>query len=315
MNLILCVAFGRALLLSLLVAQSTPTAPQTAAPTPQLTFASPDDAVKALLEATKTKDRAGLAKIFGPAVKDLLSGDDVQDAADFDEFAANLAEQNKIVPDGDDRATLEIGVEKLPFAIPLVRKDGKWFFDTEAGKEEILNRRIGENELGAIRVCRGYVAAQFQYFSEDRDGDDLLEFAPRFASTPGKRDGLYWDTKPDEALSPLGPAVAEARSEGYMKKDDKSEKPRPYHGYVYKILTRQGAGAPGGAFDYMINGNMVAGFAMIAYPVDWQSSGVMTFQVSANGKVYQKDLGEKAGEAVAKIEAFDLDPSWTLVKD
>jgi hypothetical protein len=284
-----------------------------AAQTQQSTFASAEEAVSALKAAVDAKDLEALRKIFGPALKDLCSGDEVQDKADLIEFSERLAQQHKIVPEGEERATLEIGREAHPFAIPLVRKEGKWYFDTEAGKEEVLNRRVGENELGAIRVCRGYVVAQFEYYSEDRDNDDVLEFAQTFASSPGKRDGLYWATKPDEPMSPLGPAVAQARAEGYSRTQGSA--PQPYHGYVYRLLTRQGDRAPGGKVDYVINGNMLAGFALVAYPVDWQSSGVMTFQVAANGKVYQKDLGEKTAEIASKIEAFDIDPSWTLVKD
>lgn len=282
----------------------------------QATYATAEEGAKALLAAAQSKDRAALQKVFGPMLKELCSGDDVQDAADFDEFAKRMAQQCKAAPRGENLAILEIGAEAHAFSIPLVRnKEGRWYFDTVAGKEELENRRIGENELGAIRVCRGYVAAQFEYFSVDRDGDDVLEFAQRFGSTPGKMDGLYWETKADEPLSPLGPAVAAARAEGYMKEAEKSGEPQPYHGYVYKLLTKQGRQAPGGAYDYIINGNMVAGCALLAYPVDWDSSGIMTFMVSSNGKVYQKDLGEKTAELAAKIDSYDLDASWTLVKD
>lgn len=283
--------------------------------TQQAMYSSPDEAVQALKAACEAKDRDAVQKVFGPALNELCSGDEVQDKADFEQFAKHLAEQHKIVPDGEDRATLEVGVAGHPFAIPLVRKNGKWFFDTAAGKEEVLNRRVGDNELGAIRVCRGYVVAQLEYFSQDRDGDDVLEYAQNFASSPGKHDGLYWETKPEEPLSPLGPAVAQARAEGYKKDDAQPNKPQPYHGYVYRILTGQAGKSAGGAFDYVINGNMVAGFAMVAYPVQWQDSGVMTFLVNSNGKVYQKDLGEKTPEIAGAMKAYEIDSTWTLVQD
>jgi hypothetical protein len=281
----------------------------------QTKFASPEEAAKALLEATQAKDRAAMEKIFGSAMKEFGSGDATQDAADFAEFAARMAQQSRIARDGDDRAVIEIGLEAHPFAVPLVRKDGTWFFDTAAGKEELDNRRIGENELGAIRVCRGYVVAQFAYFSADRDGDNVLEFAQRVMSSPGARDGLYWDTTPEEAPSPIGPAIAAARAEGYGAGGGEPSAPQPYHGYVYRILTRQAGQSPGGAFDYVINGNMVAGFALLAYPVEWDGSGVMTFLVNTNGQIFQKDLGEKTTELAGKIQAYEIDSTWSLVKD
>jgi hypothetical protein len=272
--------------------------------------------VKALLEATKAKDRAALERIFGPAVNELCSGDAVQDAADFEEFSAALARGQNLSKDGEDKSILQVGPERVPFPIPLARKGGKWFFDTEAGKEEILNRRIGENELGAIRVCRGCVAAQYEYYFLDPDGDNVLQYAPRFRSSSGKKDGLYWETRPDEPPSPLGPLAAQASSEGYGKSAAAAtEKPQPYHGYLYKLLTRQGEHAPGGKFDYVINGRMVAGFALVAYPVQYGSSGVMTFLVNSNGKLYQNDLGEKTAEIAGAMDTYDIDGSWTLVQD
>jgi len=280
------------------------------------TFGSPEEAVKSLLEATKAKDKAALERIFGPAAKELASGDEAADAADLAEFSAALAAAHELVKIGDDKVTVMVGKQRHPFAIPLVRQDGKWLFDTAAGKEELLNRRIGENELGAISVCRGYAVAQFEYFSEDRDGDNVMEYAQRVASTPGTKDGLYWETKPDEVPSPMGELAAQARAEGYLKKEDaKVNQPRPYHGYIYKILTRQGEQAPGGKYDYIINGNMVAGFALIAFPVSYDDSGVMTFVINSNGRVYQKDLGEKTGEIAGAMDAYNVDATWTLVKD
>ena len=278
-------------------------------------FDSPEAAVKALVEAAKSGEKGALGKIFGSIASELLSGDEVQDRADMESFARDLNAANKLVKNDDGTMTLKIGRKGHPFAVPLVQKDGKWFFDTAAGKEEILNRRIGDNELKTIAVCRGYVVAQREYAETDRDGDDVIEYAQVFASAAGKRDGLFWETQEGEPPSPLGPLVVEARAEGYAKGDGNAEKPRPYHGYVYKILKKQGGGAPGGAFDYTINGHMIAGFALLAYPIDWQNSGVMTFQVNANGKVYQKDLGEKSAEIAGKIDTYEIDPSWSVVTD
>lgn len=284
-----------------------------------LRFESPEAAVKALAEATKTGDSAALHKIFGSVAAEIVSGDAVQDKADLEQFARDLQAAHRLSKNEDGSMTVEVGRRRHPFAIPLVQKDGKWFFDTAAGKEEMLNRRIGDNELCTIAVCRGYVVAQREYAELDRDGDDVIEYAQKAASTPGKQDGLYWETTGDEPPSPLGPLVAEARSEGYGKSDGnadgKAASARPYHGYVYRILTKQGKGAPGGAFDYIINGNMVAGFALLAYPIDHGSSGVMTFMVNSNGKVMQKDLGEKTTEIAAKIDAYEPDGTWTIVMD
>jgi hypothetical protein len=278
-------------------------------------FDSPEAAVKALVDATKSAEKGALGKIFGSLAAELLSGDDVQDRADVEDFARHLSAAHKLVKNEDGTMTLKIGRRGHPFAIPLAQKDGKWFFDTAAGKEEILNRRIGDNELSTIAVCRGYVVAQREYAQEDRDGDDVLEYAQVFASTPGKKDGLFWEAKEGEPPSPLGPMVAEARCEGYSRDESKPDKPQPYHGYVYKLIKKQAAATPGGAFDYVINGNMIAGFALVAYPVDWQNSGVMTFQVGPNGKVFQKDLGEKSAEIAAKMDALEIDSSWTVVTD
>jgi hypothetical protein len=289
----------------------------------QVRFDTPDAALKALTEATKGKDHPQLRKIFGVEPGELASGDEVQDEADLDGFAKNLATAAKLVKEGDDRVILQVGPEAYPFPIPLVRKDGKWFFDTAAGKEELLNRRIGENEIKAMAVCRAYVAAQHEYHSKDWNDDGIVEYAQRLGSTTGKKDGLYWKTSEDDPPSPLGPLVAEAQAEGYGHGKDTTSRPatqpaagpHPYHGYCYKILTRQGEHAPGGKFDYVINGHMVAGFALVAWPVDWSSSGVMTFIVNANGKIYQKNLGEKTAELARDMTEYDPDSSWTLVKD
>jgi hypothetical protein len=292
----------------------------------QLRFGSPEDALKALQEATKSKDHPQLRKILGVEAKELASGDEVQDRTDLDEFAKNLAAAAKLVPEGDDRVILHVGPMGYPFPVPLVRAEGKWYFDTPAGEEEMLNRRIGENELKAIAVCRGCVEAQRDYYDQDWDDDGVMEYAQRIGSTPGKKDGLYWETKDDEPTSPLGPMIAEAQAEGYghgkattqpttQATSQPAAGPRPYHGYHYKILKQQGEHAPGGKHDYVINGHMVAGFAFVAWPATWGKSGVMTFVVNSNGKVYQKDLGEKTAELAKAITEYDPDDTWSLVKD
>lgn len=280
-------------------------------------FDSPEAAVKALQEATKSTEKGALAKVFGSGLSELCSGDEVRDRADIELFARKLSESNKLIKNDDGSMTLSVGRNEYPFPVPLVQKDGKWFFDTAAGKEEVLSRRVGENELKTIAVVRAYVVAQREYAQQDRAGNGVMEFAQRLASTPGKKDGLYWESREGEPLSPLGPFVAEARSEGYSRKDAPAgeRKPQPYHGYLFKILTKQGAKAPGGKIDYVINDHMLAGFALVAWPVEYGKSGVMTFIVNANGRVFQKDLGEKTGELAPAMSEYDPGDGWTEVKD
>ncbi len=275
-------------------------------------FSSPKEAVKALTDATKAGDRATVDAIFGPDVKDLLSGDPKQDALEFAAFAKSLGEFSQLVRKADDRFVLNLGDQNWPFPIPLVKKEGRWFFDTAAGREEIVNRRIGEDELVAIGVCRTYLAAQREYASEDRVGDGVLKFAQRLRSTPEHKDGLYWPVADGEDPSPFGPLIAEVHAEGYGGKTAEGE-PQPYHGYRFKILTAQGASAPGGAFSYVINGNMLAGYALVAYPAHWGESGVMTFIVNQWGRVYQCNLGEHSADIAAAMIEFDPDQNWTPV--
>ncbi len=276
-------------------------------------FASPDDAVKALVTAAAAGDRATVDAIFGPDVKDLLSGDPKQDAIEFAAFAKLVGQFSQLVQKADDRFVLNLGDQNWPFPIPLVKKDGAWFFDTAAGKDEIVNRRIGEDELIAIGVCRTYLAAQREYASEDRIGDGVLRFAQKLRSSPGQKDGLYWPAAPDEDPSPFGPFIAEVHAEGYGGKTAEGQ-PQPFHGYRFKVLTAQGASAPGGAFNYIVNGNMIAGFALVAYPEHWGESGVMTFIVNQWGKVYERNLGAQSADLAAAMTDFDPDPDWTLVK-
>lgn len=275
-------------------------------------FSSPDEAVSALVAAAKTGERPGVDAIFGPGVKELLSGDAKQDAIEFAAFAKSLGQYAHLVRKADDRFVLNIGAQNWPMPIPLVRRDGSWFFDPAAGKDEIINRRIGKDEITAIRVCLAYVAAQREYASEDRDGSGVFKYAQKIRSTPGKRDGLYWHASPDDDQSPLGPLVAEARAEGYTRNTVEGQ-PQPFHGYLFKILTAQGPATPGGAYSYIINGNMIAGFALVAYPAHWGESGVMTFIVNQWGKVYQCNLGAQSAEVAGAMTEFNPDSGWAPV--
>jgi hypothetical protein len=279
-------------------------------------FSSPEDAVESLVQAVKAKDRSSLDQIFGDAAKELLSGDEVQDAAEFEAFTRHVGEKTDIVKESDSKAILYVGNENWPFPIPIVMKNGRWFFDTAAGKEEILNRRVGENELIAILVCRTYVKAQREYAMKDWNGDGVVAYAQKLRSDPGRKNGLFWRAAPGEELSPLGELVARARMEGYKKgKSLFKEKPTPFHGYYFKILTRQGSHAPGGKYNYVINGNMVAGFALVAFPSNWGKSGVMTFIVSQQGKVYQKNLGPNGLKIAQQMKEFNPDKTWVTVKE
>ena len=285
------------------------------AQSPQKLFASPEEALKSLVDAVKTHDKAALEQIFGPSAKDLHSSDEVQATAEFESFAKHVAEKTNLVKENDSRAIIHIGNENWPFPIPVVKKNGQWFFDTEAGQEEILNRRIGEDELTAILVCRSYVEAQREYVLKDWDNDGILAYAQKLRSDPGKKNGLFWRHAAGEPVSPLGELVARARIEGYKKeKSVFKEQPTPFHGYYFKILTQQGRNAPGGKYNYIANGNMVGGFALIASPSDWGKSGVMTFIVNQQGKVYQKNLGPDTMKIAQKMNAYDPDKTWTLVK-
>jgi len=284
---------------------------------PQRLFSSPDDAVKALTDAVKAKDETAIDQIFGPSGKDLRSGDKVQDAAEYDELAGHLTERTNLVKEHDAKVILQIGNENWPFPIPIVKKDGQWFFDTETGKEEILNRRIGENELTAILVCRTYVKAQREYTLKDWDGDGIFAYAQKLRSDPGKKNGLFWRATTGEIMSPLGELVARAWHEGYKKEKAvfKEESPTPFHGYYFKILTRQGKNAPGGKYNYIINGNMVGGFALVAFPSNWGKSGVMSFIVNQQGKVYQKNIGPKTTKIAQEMKLYNPDKTWTPVKE
>lgn len=278
-------------------------------------FATPELALAALQEALKAGDReAALRKLFGPESDEIINPDPVQRKNDLDVFAKHVAEFAGLSKQNDETYSVLVGKVDWPSPIPIVKKDGKWSFDAAAGKEEIINRRIGKNELNAIEVCRAFVQAQREYMQEDRVEKGIMEYAQRIRSTPGKKDGLYWEAKPDEEASPFGPFIANAQDEGYYgKKDPNAPKARaPFHGYLFKVLKQQGKNAPGGKYDYVINGHMVAGFALLAYPAEWGNTGVMTFVVNQNGKVYQKDLGENTVELAKEIKEYDPDETWTL---
>ncbi|HUI45912.1 MAG TPA: DUF2950 domain-containing protein [Nitrospirota bacterium] len=282
----------------------------------QKLFSSPEDALKGLVEAVKAKDKAALDQIFGPFAKDLRSSDEVQAATEFEEFAKHIAEKTSLVKENDSKVIIYIGNESWPFPIPLVKINDQWFFDTVAGKEEILNRRIGEDELTAILVCHTYVKAQREYALKDWNGDGILAYAQKLRSDPGKKNGLFWRHAPGEAMSPLGELVAQARMEGYKKgKSVFKEQPIPFHGYYFKILTQQGEHAPGGKYTYIINGNMVGGFGLVAFPSEWGKSGIMTLIVNQQGKVFQKNLGPDTLKIAQEIQSFDPDETWTPVKE
>jgi hypothetical protein len=279
----------------------------------QQSFASPEDAIKALQAATAAKDQAALLGIFGPEFQELMTGDKVQDANNAEKFAAAMAQSCKPMKEGEDKVTLEIGTNDWPMPIPLVKADGQWHFDTAAGKEEIINRHIGKDELHAIGVCRAYVTAQRQFASLNTDASGGVKYALKFKSTAGKKDGLYWQSAEGEPASPFGPLVAEAHAEGYV--GHKGAGPHPFHGYFFRILTRQGPAASGGRMDYTSRGNLTKGFALVAYPEHWDQSGIMTFIVNQDGKVYQQNLGEKTGRIAAAMKAYNPDNGWTLVPD
>jgi hypothetical protein len=281
----------------------------------QTTFASDDDASKALLAAVAADNHDQVHQILGPEWKDLLTGDKVQDANAFKDFAAAAAEHNRLEKKDANTTILYIGKSDWPFPIPIVHdSEGKWFFDTDAGKAEILARHIGEDELGAIDVCRAYVRAQRAYFRMPHDDSDVLQYAQRILSKPSSQDGLYYPVAAGEKESPFGPLVADAEFEGYPAPADMA-KHAPYHGYHFRILKEQGPAAPGGAYSYIINGHMVAGFAMVAFPDKYGASGIMTFIVNQRGKVYQKDLGENTAEQGGHMTQYNPDPSWALVQE
>ena len=286
-----------------------------AATAQQRSFGSAEEAVQAAVVATKNNDEKDLTAIFGPGSQELLSsGDAVADKQRRSDFLKAYEEKNRLASEGD-KMVLSVGKDNWPFPIPLVmQKSGAWVFDTAKGKEEIVNRRIGENELSAIKVALAYVDAQREYAMKDYDGDGLLEYAQKFRSDPGQKNGLYWEAKPGEEHSPLGPLAAQAVKEGYGQ-NKASDKPWPFHGYFYRILTAQGKNASGGAYSYLVKGSMIGGFALVAYPAEYRNSGVMTFIVNHDGKVFQKDLGKNTASLAQSMKEYNPDKTWSEVQD
>ena len=285
----------------------------TAASAPkQKTFASAEEAVKAAVAAARSNSDKEMLAIFGAQAREILfSGDAVADKQRREQFLAAFDEKNRLDSQGDGMV-LVVGKDDWPFPIPLVKKGDAWVFDTDKGKEEILNRRIGENELFTIQACLAIVDAQREYALKDRDKNSLLEYAQKFVSDRGKRNGLYWETKQGEPESPLGPIMTQLKKEGYSGKPTAT--PSPYHGYYYRILTAQGKNAPGGAYSYLVKGKMIGGFAVVAYPAEYGNSGVMTFIVNHDGKVFQKDLGANTASLARSMKEYNPDSSWSEVK-
>jgi hypothetical protein len=277
------------------------------------TFASPGDAVLAIYNAVKSNDTQTINAIFGSNADPILhSGDDVADKNRAVNFITKYEQMHRIVQEPDQTVTLYIGAENWPLPLPLVRNSaGAWYFDTETGKQEILYRRVGTNENDAIEILQGLVAAQRDYASTLHDGSKSTHYAAKFISDPNKQNGLYWKTSDNDPPSPIGPLLVSATNEGYTRKEGQQT---PFHGYYYRILTKQGSAAKGGAQDYMSAGELVRGFAFVAYPAEYRNSGVMTFIVNKDGVVYQKDLGEDTVQIAAGISAFNPDKSWDPVE-
>ena len=285
----------------------------------QKLFASDDQAVAALVEAARAKDHARLTELFGREAKEeLVSADPVQAEKAFEHFVQRVGEKVRLEKQSESKTILFLGATDWPFPIPIVKSaasKGQWFFDTAEGHQEILARRIGRNELATIDTCRAFVLAQREYAAKDRNGDGVLEYAQQFWSTAGTKDGLYWPTTgPDEEQSPAGPMVAAAAAKGYPSARG-TEGPQPFNGYVFHILTRQGSAAPAGAYSYVINGRMFAGFALVAWPAKYGNTGVMTFLISHQGVLFEKDLGPNTDSIVRKMTGYNPDETWNKVKD
>jgi Protein of unknown function (DUF2950) len=280
--------------------------------TSQTTFASPEKAAAALIQASETFDVPALMKILGPQGEDLVSSEDpVRDKSIAADFAAKAHEHTSITvdPKNSNRATLLVGNDNFPLAIPIVHKNGSWFFDTKAGKEEMLYRRVGRNELDAIQICRGYVESQHEYAMTKHDGAEVNQYAQRVISTPGKQDGLVWRNSDGTLGGPIAEKIADALQQGY------TDKAKPYHGYFFKILKGQGPAAPLGQMDFVVEGAMIGGFALAAAPADYRVTGVKTFIVGYDGVVYQKDLGPETLKIFQDMELYNPDKSWTPTED
>lgn len=282
--------------------------PAVTAPAPQPDFATADEAAQALAAAVRAEDAHGVAALIGPGSADwLFTGDNVADRAEWTHFLQAWDKQHAIVTVDADAAALSVGDDDWTFPAPIVKRGGRWVFDGEAGRYEAVVRRVGRNELDAIQTLLAIVDAQAEYAAGDLDGNGFHDYARRFISTPGNRDGLYWKVTADEAQSPLGPLVGEAAREGYTSS---AGEPQPYHGYYYRLLNKQGPAAAGGAYPYQVNDRLIGGFAVVAYPASYGVSGIMTLMVNHDGKVYEKDLGEDTPGIAAAMESFNPDDSW-----
>jgi hypothetical protein len=277
----------------------------------QKVFATPEEAVKAAITAARNNDDKELIAIFGPSAKDLIfSGDPVADKQRREKFLKLYDEKNSLVSEKGGMVIV-IGANEWPFPIPLVKKGDAWSFDTAKGRQEILNRRIGDNELSTIQTMLAIVDAQREYAMKAISREGIAEYAQKFMSDPGKKNGLYWETKEGEEPSPLGPAIAQAKKEGYKKS---GSKPSPLHGYYFRMLKGQGKQAPEGAFDYIVRGKQINGFAVVAFPAAYGNSGVMTFIVNQDGVLYQKDLGKSTPKTAQAMKRFDPDKSWKRIE-
>jgi hypothetical protein len=294
---------GVAIALSLALLRADPQAAQQ-------TFATPQEAIQAVIDAAEHNDTAAMLKLFGPDGKDIVETDDAGARESRTQFARQAHEKMQVIqdPTNPNRATFTVGAQEWPFPIPLVRsKAGRWRFDGAAGKMEVLARRIGRNELNAVEVCRGYVEAQMQYAQRDWDADGILEYAQKIVSSPGKQDGLYWAGESGNLVPKAFAGAAEAAAESAGKK------PEPYHGYLYRILKAQGPAADGGAANYVVKGEMIGGFALVAYPAEYGVSGVKTFIVNHRGIVYEKDLGAATATLAHQMTQYNPDKTWQPV--
>lgn len=278
-------------------------------------FSSPEVAVKSLVAAVKADDKKEMLAILGPGGKELISsGDEVADKAGRERFLKAYDQMNTLEQKSANQMVLCVGADNWPLPIPVVKKGATWIFDTKKGKQEILNRRIGRNELNVIEVLHAYVDAQREYASKDFKGSGTVEFAQKFISAEGQHDGLYWEAKEGEEMSPLGPLVAQAANEGYAEKTEGINF-SPFHGYYYRVLKGQGGNATGGAYDYVVKGKMILGFALVAYPAQYGNSGIMTFMVNQEGVIYEKNLGKNTELTAKAMKKFNPDKTWRKVKE
>jgi hypothetical protein len=291
-----------------------------AAPADQQSFATPEAAVQALVKAAEARDKQALLALLGPVAEPLIdSGDPVGDRNSRERFLAAYKTRNSLDKRDPAKVILNVGADEWPFPIPISQRGGKWFWDSAAGAQEMIDRRVGENELATIQSCLAYVDAQREFYVRNVQNDPLQHFANKLISSPGKKDGLYWPTTAGESPSPLGEEFAQARAEGYLEASTMpfttAAHSQPFHGYIYRLLTRQGANAAGGAYDYLVNGELLGGFALVAFPAEYGSSGIVTFIVNHDGVVYSRDLGPDTARTAMAMREFNPDSMWTLEKE